>query len=95
MICRGESKLKASFLTNIINRTNFDINNSAGQPKGLNLNDERFKRAIKLMLQISTTLPVMFLQSNINNTYYKSILKKTEEKADPIWDNPFDSNAEI
>jgi len=67
MICRGESCTKASFLTNIINRYNFDVEHNTAQPQGINSNDIRFKRAVKLMAQISTTLPIMFLRSNINH----------------------------
>lgn len=93
MICRGESCTKASFFTNIINRYNFDIEQSAAQPQGISSTDIRFKRAMKLMAVISTTLPIMFLRSNINHQMFKGIQKKSEEN-DSIWETPLDKDAE-
>lgn len=94
IICRGHPEDKAIFLSRVISKNNHDGASKYMVNQGVCSSNERFKRAIRLMTRISTTLPIMFLRAHHHHDVFKAILKDPTEWDDKIWTSSVECKAE-
>lgn len=54
----------------------------------------RFKRAIQLIVKISTTLPIAFLRAHLHHDVFKAIIKNPDEQNDKLWTSSIEYRSE-
>jgi hypothetical protein len=76
IVCRGLQSAKASLLVSIANETY--LTDQQATP-GVNCQNPRLIRAIRLIVRFSTTFPLMFLRAHHDHEVFKMIIETPDE----------------